>query len=193
MSTKSGKLVGYARVSTNEQDLELQLSELRTAGCAKKDIYTDTASGSKASRPGLDKCLQSLTCGDTMVVWRVDRLGRSLAHLVQVVNGLREKGVAFKSLRDGAIDTTTASGDLVFNMFCSLAQFERRLIQERTRAGLSVARARGRLGGRRPISADDPRVQTVKRMHQERGMAVPDICKTLRISRPTFYRYLAIS
>jgi DNA invertase Pin-like site-specific DNA recombinase len=193
MRTKSGKMVGYARVSTHDQDVELQLAELRAVGCAKRDIHVDTASGSKASRPGLEKCLQSLTAGDTLIVWRVDRLGRSLAHLVQVVNGLREKGVAFKSLRDGAIDTTTASGDLIFNIFCSLAQFERRLIQERTRAGLSVARARGRLGGRPAIPAGDPRVQTAKRMYLEKAMAVPDICKTLRISRPTFYRYIAIS
>ena len=186
------RLIGYARVSSNGQELQLQLDALLKAGVAKKDVFTDKASGSKSSRPGLDACLQQLKPGDTLLVWRLDRLGRSLRHLIDVVEDIRQRGVGFKSICDGAIDTTTASGELIFNIFSSLAQFERRLIQERTKAGLTAARARGRLGGRKPISADHPRVQAAKRMHADKTMAIADICQTLRISRPTLYRYLAL-
>jgi len=128
----------------------------------------------------------------TLIVWRLDRLGRSMPHLVTLVTDLLERNVGFRSLCDGAIDTTTASGELMFNIFSSLAQFERRLIQERTKAGLAAARARGRLGGRKPIGADDPRVKTAKRMHKDHGLSISQICQTLKISRATFYRYLAI-
>jgi DNA invertase Pin-like site-specific DNA recombinase len=158
----------------------------------KANLYTDKISGSKAARPGLDACLQQLKAGDTLLVWRLDRLGRSLRHLIDLVEELRQRGVGFKSICDGAIDTTTASGELIFNVFASLAQFERRLIQERTKAGLTAARARGRLGGRKPVSISDPRVQTAKKMHADKSLSVADICKTLRISRPTLYRYLAM-
>jgi DNA invertase Pin-like site-specific DNA recombinase len=186
-----GRLIGYARVSKDQQELQLQLDALQKAGCEKKDIHRDKVSGAKAARPGLDTCLRGLTEGDTLVVWRLDRLGRSMRHLIDLVEELRQRGVGFKSVCDGVIDTTTASGELIFNVFACLAQFERRLIQERTKAGLSAARARGRLGRRRPIAADDPRVQTAKKMHADRSMPVPDICRTLRISRPTLYRYLS--
>jgi DNA invertase Pin-like site-specific DNA recombinase len=186
------RLVAYARVSTNGQELKLQLDALLKAGVAKKDIFTDKASGSKSSRPGLDACLQQLKPGDTLLVWRLDRLGRSLRHLIDLVEDLRQRGVGFKSVCDGAIDTTTASGDLIFNIFSSLAQFERRLIQERTKAGLTAARTRGRMGGRKPIPLDDPRVQTAKKMHADKTMPIADICTTLRISRPTLYRYVAL-
>ena len=188
-----GKLIGYARVSTGEQDLQLQLDALKTAGCSEDDIYTDKASGARASRPGLDACVGALEPGDTLVVWRLDRLGRSMPHLVGLVEELLGKGIGFRSLQDGAIDTTTASGELMFNIFSSLAQFERRLIQERTHAGLAAARARGRLGGRKPIRADDPRVVTAKRLHKDRSLSIDQICETLGISRPTFYRYLALA
>ena len=127
-----------------------------------------------------------------MVVWRLDRLGRSVRHLIDVVEDLRQRGVGFKSLRDGAIDTTTASGKLIFHIFTALAEFERSLIQERTRAGLSVARARGRLGGRPPMSLDDPRIQTAKKLHADKSMVIADICKTLQISRPTLYRWVSV-
>ncbi len=187
-----GKIVGYARVSTGEQDLGLQLDALKTAGCHKADIFTDKASGAQTDRPGLDACLGALKRGDTLVVWRLDRLGRSMPHLVSLVQELLEKGIGFRSLCDGAIDTTTASGELVFNIFSALAQFERRLIQERTKAGLTAARARGRTGGRKPITADSPRVKTAKRMHQDPDISVKQICATLKISRSTFYRYLAL-
>ena len=163
-----GKLVGYARVSTDEQDLQLQLDALKKAGCDDAAIYTDKASGARCSRPGLDACVAALEPGDTLVVWRLDRLGRSMPHLVGLVEELLGKGIGFRSLQDGVIDTTTASGELMFNIFSSLAQFERRLIQERTHAGLAAARARGRKGGRRPIPPDDPRVVTAKRLHQDR-------------------------
>ncbi len=186
------KLLGYARVSTGEQDVQLQLDALKKAGCDETNIFTDKVSGARTDRPGLDACLAALNPGDTLMVWRLDRLGRSMSHLVTLVDDLLKKGIGFRSLCDGAIDTTTASGELMFNIFSSLAQFERRLIQERTRAGLAAARARGRKGGRKPISADEPRVKTAKRLHKDKDMSVNEICATLKISRPTFYRYLAI-
>ena len=187
-----GKLIGYARVSTGEQDVQLQLDALKQAGCEEGDIFVDKASGARSNRPGLDACIATLEPSNTLVVWRLDRLGRSMPHLVALVEELLGKKIGFRSLCDGAIDTTTASGELMFNIFSSLAQFERRLIQERTRAGLAVARARGRKGGRKPISPDDPRVMTAKRMHKDHGMNIDQICETLKISRPTFYRYLAL-
>ena len=115
-----------------------------------------------------------------------------MKHLIELVELLRQRKVGFKSIRDGAIDTTTASGELIFHIFTALAQFERKLIQERTRAGLTAARARGRLGGRKPMAVNDPRVQTAKKMHADKTIAVADICTTLRISRPTLYRWLAL-
>jgi DNA invertase Pin-like site-specific DNA recombinase len=188
-----GKLMGYARASTEEQDVDLQLDALREAGCRKEQIFVDKVSGARSQRPGLDACLDSLEPGDTLLVWRLDRLGRSMPHLVTLIQELLEKGVAFRSLRDGAIDTTSASGELVFHIFSALAQFERRLIQERTKAGLSAARARGRKGGRKAITSDDPRVKTACRMHRDHELSVEQICKTLDISRATFYRYLAVA
>ena len=186
------RLVGYARVSTNGQELKLQLDALAKAGCAKKLVFIDKISGAKAARPGLDDCLRELKEGDTLIVWRLDRLGRSVRHLIDLVEGLHQRGVGFKSICDGAIDTTTASGELIFHIFTALAQFERKLTQERTRAGLEAARARGRHGGRKPMPVNDPRVQTAKKMHADKTISVPDICKTLRISRATLYRYLAM-
>lgn len=189
-STKKPRLVGYARVSTGEQNLDLQRDALKKAGCREKLIFVDCVSGAKADRPGLDACLAELRKGDVLVVWRLDRLGRSMAHLISLVEDLKERSVAFRSISDGVVDTTSPSGELVFNIFSALAQFERRLIQERTKAGLKAARARGRTGGRKPLSSDDPKVQTAKTMHEDKGMKIIDICKTLQISRTTFYRYL---
>jgi DNA invertase Pin-like site-specific DNA recombinase len=185
-----GKKIGYARVSTGDQDLDFQVQELKASGC--KQVLTDCVSGSKSDRPGLDACIKALKKGDTLVVWRLDRLGRSMQHLVNVVAGLKGSGIGFKSLRDGAIDTTTASGELVFNIFAALAQFERELIRERTMAGLSAARARGKLGGRKPVSQDDPKVRAAKKLHADKGMSIRDICNTVKISRATLYRYLAM-
>lgn len=186
------KIIGYARVSTSEQNLNLQIDALKKEGCTKRNIYIDKASGAKTDRPGLDACLEALEPGDVLLVWRLDRLGRSMSHLVALVEQLLEKKIGFKSICDGAIDTTTASGELVFNIFSALAQFERRLIQERTKAGLSAARARGKKGGRRAIQANDPRVVTAREMHKNKAISVQKICNMLNISRATFYRYLAI-
>jgi DNA invertase Pin-like site-specific DNA recombinase len=183
---------GYARVSTGEQDVQLQLDALKKAGCKESDLFVDQASGARSDRPGLEACLARLQPRDTLVVWRLDRLGRSMSHLVTLVEELLRQQIGFRSLCDGAIDTTTASGELIFNLLSALAQFERRLIQERTQAGLSAARARGRKGGRKPVSPNDPRVKTAKRMHKNRDISINQICATLKISRPTFYRYLGI-
>ena len=183
-----GRLIGYARVSTPEQSLDLQLDELKAAGCKK--IFSDKISGVRAVRPGLDQCLETMKEGDTLIVWRLDRLGRSMPHLVSVVTELRERNIAFKSLKDGVIDTTTASGELIFNIFAALAQFDRELIRERTRAGLKAARARGKSGGRKPVSKDDPRVIAAKKMHADLSISISKICETLKISKATLYRYI---
>jgi DNA invertase Pin-like site-specific DNA recombinase len=192
MTESNGRLIGYARVSTFEQNLDLQMDALIKTGCTRKNIFVDKISGAKAERPGLKDCLEQLNTGDVLVVWRLDRLGRSMTHLVSLVEILKEKKVGFRSLCDGAIDTTTASGELIFNIFSSMAQFERRLIQERTQAGLSAARARGRRGGRPKISTDHPKVIAAKRMHQDKHISIDEICNALKISRPSLYRYLGM-
>jgi DNA invertase Pin-like site-specific DNA recombinase len=189
---RMGRLIGYARISTSDQDIRLQLDALRGVGCRDAEIFLDTASGALPARPGLEACLQVLIPGDTLVVWRLDRLGRSMAHLVTLVEGLLHRQVGFRSLGDGAIDTTTASGELVFNIFSALAQFERRLIQERTRAGLLAARARGKIGGRRPVRPDNPRVQMACALYMAQSLTAAEICQALRISPATFYRYVAL-
>ena len=187
-----GRLIGYARVSTADQDLGLQLAALRNAGCSDAHIFCDTASGARTARPGLEACVHALEPGDTLVVWRLDRLGRSMTHLVTLIQDLLQRHVNFRSLSDGAIDTTTASGELVFHIFSALAQFERRLIQERTYAGLAVARARGKKGGRTPRRAEEPRVRMAYTMYGDQSLTVLDICRVLRISQATFYRYVAL-
>ena len=189
----NGRLIGYAWVSKYDQDLNLQIDALKKGVCRRDRIFVDKVSGTRSRRPGLEACLKALKAGDVLLVWRLDRLGRSIIHLVDLVEQLRDRSVGFRSLCDGSVDTTTASGELVFHIFSALAQFERRLIQGRTKAGLAAARARGRKGGRKPISPNDPRVQTAKTMHRDKDMAVGNICKTLGISRSTFYRYLAMS
>ena len=188
----AGRTIGYARVSTTEQDLRMQVDALQAQGCQDALIFVDKASGAQADRPGLTQCLETLQAGDLLLVWRLDRLGRSMVHLVTLVEELQERGIGFRSICDGAIDTTTASGELVFNIFSALAQFERRLIQERTRAGLAAARARGRLGGRPSLDPHDPRVAMAKALYQDREHEVGAICQTLHISRSTLYRYLAL-
>ena len=170
----------------------MQVDALQAQGCQDALIFVDKASGAQADRPGLTQCLETLQAGDLLLVWRLDRLGRSMVHLVTLVEELQERGIGFRSICDGAIDTTTASGELVFNIFSALAQFERRLIQERTRAGLAAARARGRLGGRPSLDPHDPRVAMAKALYQDREHEVGAICQTLHISRSTLYRYLAL-
>lgn len=149
----NGRSFGYARVSTDDQNLTLQIDALTKHGIPASQIFKDKLSGARCNRPGLTRCLDSLQSGDILVVWRLDRLGRSMRHLITLVEDLRDRGVGFRSLQEGAIDTTSASGELIFNIFSALAQFERRLIQERTKAGLAAARARGRRGGRPPLDA----------------------------------------
>lgn len=192
MQLPSTRLIGYARVSTYDQNLDLQIDSLMKAGCTRKNIYIDKISGIKSERPGLNNALDALKEGDVLMVWRLDRLGRSMPHLVSLIETFKEKSVGFKSLSDGAIDTTTASGELIFNIFSSMAQFERRLIQERTQAGLAAARARGRRGGRPKISPNHSKVLAAKRMHQDKTLPIDEICQALEISRPSLYRYLAM-
>jgi DNA invertase Pin-like site-specific DNA recombinase len=182
--------LGYARVSTDDQELHLQIDALTRHGIPKKHIFMDKLSGAKTERPGLTKCLETLQSGDILVVWRLDRLGRSMRHLITLVEDLRSKGIGFRSLSEGAIDTTSASGELIFNIFSALAQFERRLIQERTKAGLAAARARGRNGGRPKVVPGDTKVVLAKKLHADKSLEIDDICNTLRISRSTFYRYV---
>ena len=191
-TVSDGRLVGYARVSTDDQDLSLQIDSLVGLGVSEDLIFTDKISGAKPARPGLEKCLAQLVPGDTLLVWRLDRLGRSMPHLVQLIEELRNRGVGFRSVNDGVIDTTSASGELIFHIFSALAQFERRLIQERTRAGLAAARARGRTGGRPPIEIDEAKVLAVQKLQEDRTLSIDDICETLRISRSTYYRYLQL-
>ena len=179
-------LIGYARVSTIEQTVDPQIDALRNAGC--KEIFTDKASGSKAERPGLQKALTFLRQGDTLVVWRLDRLGRSLKHLIESVGGLEERGIGFRSLQE-SIDTTTSGGRLIFHIFGALAEFERNLIRERTMAGLEAARARGRVGGR-PRALDAKKTALAYRLYDEKNHPINDICQMLGISKPTLYAYL---
>ena len=183
------RLFGYARVSTDDQDLSLQIDALTKQGIPTKAIFMDKVSGAKTDRPGLNECLKTLQPGDILVVWRLDRLGRSMRHLITLVEDLRNQGIGFRSVSEGAIDTTCASGELIFNIFSALAQFERRLIQERTKAGLAAARARGRMGGRPKTSPNDAKVRLAKTLLADKSLEVDDICETLKISRSTLYRY----
>ena len=191
-TVSDGRLVGYARVSTGDQDLSLQIDSLLGLGVSEDLIFTDKISGAKPARPGLEKCLAQLVPGDTLLVWRLDRLGRSMPHLVELIEELRNRGVGFRSVNDGVIDTTSASGELIFHIFSALAQFERRLIQERTRAGLAAARARGRTGGRPPIEIDVAKVLAAQKLQENSTLSIDEICETLRISRSTYYRYLQL-
>lgn len=181
--------IGYARVSTRDQNADLQLDALKKAGCER--IYQDVASGAKSARPELDKLLANVRAGDTLVFWKLDRLGRSLKHLVNLVGELSERGVYLQSLND-PIDTTNAQGRLVFNLFASLAEFERELISERTHAGLSAARARGRVGGRpKGLSTQaESTAMVAETLYREKRLSVNAIAKQLHISKSTLYRYL---
>jgi DNA invertase Pin-like site-specific DNA recombinase len=179
--------LGYARVSTGDQDLALQLDALHVAGCWR--VFTDKASGSLTDRPALVEVLDHLRPGDTLVVWRLDRLGRSLRHLLQMVGDLDARGIGFRSLRE-CIDTTTPAGRLVFHIFAALAEFERDLIRERTLAGLAAARDRGRAGGR-------PTVMTAEKFAAAQAMLassqpIAAIAKALGVSRATLYRHIPV-
>jgi DNA invertase Pin-like site-specific DNA recombinase len=178
-------LIGYARVSTAEQDTALQTDALRKAGCDK--IFEDTASGAKAERPGLAAALAYVREGDTLVVWRLDRLGRSLPHLIETIGALEARGVGFRSLSE-AIDTTTSGGRLIFHVFGALGQFERDLIRERTKAGLTAAAARGRKGGRKPVVTAE-KLQRA-REHLANGLTVREAAARLKVGKTALYAAL---
>jgi DNA invertase Pin-like site-specific DNA recombinase len=176
--------IGYARVSTNDQTPQLQIDALKKARC--KEIFTERKSGRNMHRPELAKCLDKLKKGDTFVVWKLDRLGRSLRDLIEIVERLDKFGIEFISLTE-EINTTTASGKLVFQMFGVLAEFERNLIRERTNAGLVAARARGRVGGRKKVTNVDQDAQ-IKTLWESGDYTAEQIAKQFRISIPTFFR-----
>ncbi len=178
-------LVGYARVSTIDQNLDLQTDALQAAGC--EHVFTDTVSGARVERPGLVAALGECRAGDILVVWKLDRLGRSLPHLVETVHTLSTRGVGFKSLQE-QIDTTTSSGKLIFHLFASLAEFERDLIRERTNAGLTAARARGRKGGR-PKGVDQKKQKAAQALKKDGRHSIREICDIVGISRNTYYKY----
>src|SRR6476469_2627210 len=181
--------IGYARISTFEQILDLQRDALATAQCDR--IFTDTRSGSRSDRPGLEQALDYLRAGDVLVVWRLDRLGRSLKYLIEVITKLNERGIGFKSLTE-QIDTTTSGGKLIFHVFGALAEFERDIIRERTQAGLASARARGRMGGRPKKLGTPTKVAMAQALYADKANAIADICKALGISRATLYRDVAV-
>jgi DNA invertase Pin-like site-specific DNA recombinase len=181
--------LGYARVSTKDQHLTLQMDALKDAGCEK--IFPEKMTGATKERPQLQKMLEQLREGDTVYIWKLDRLGRSLRDLVQLVTEIQDKGAGLRSLND-QIDTTTPQGKLVFHLFASLAEFERDIIRERTKAGLAAARARGRKGGRpRGLSSKaEHKAIIAEKLYQERELSVKQICEQLSISKMTFYNYL---
>jgi DNA invertase Pin-like site-specific DNA recombinase len=179
-------LIGYARVSILDQTLGLQQDALTAADC--EQLYTETASGASTDRPGLTQALSHLRAGDNMVVWRLDRLGRSLVHLIDTIRDLQERGIGFRSLQE-QINTTTSGGKLIFHVFGALAEFERDLIRERTHAGLAAARARGRLFGRPKVLSPQQAKQLQSLAKDDRN-TVGEICGTLGISRARYYRYV---
>ena len=179
-------LIGYARVSTDDQNLNLQRDALSKSGC--EQIFEDKLSGAKSQRPGLQQLLEYARTDDTIVVWRLDRLSRSLKDLIEMVATLEAKGIALKSLQE-SIDTSSSSGKLIFHVFAALAEFERNLIRERTQAGLQAARARGPLGGRPKALNQDKRALAVK-LYREKQHTVQKICQMMGISKPTLYKYI---
>ena len=178
--------IGYVRISTQEQSDDLQIDALKNAGCEK--MFSDQISGSKADRPGLKEALEYIRPGDSLVVWRLDRLGRNLRHLIDAVEDLEKRKVGFVSLQEG-FDTTTNGGKLVFQIFGALAEFERNLIRERTKAGLEAARARGKLGGRK-AKLTPTQTDALKMMYESKKYSISEICSSFEISKPTLYRYL---
>nr|WP_298411761.1 recombinase family protein [uncultured Halomonas sp.] len=181
-------MIGYARVSTSEQDTTLQTDALGKAGCER--IFRDTISGAKAERPGLTDATTYLRDGDVLIVWRLDRLGRSLPHLIEVVTALEARGVGFRSLTEN-IDTTTPGGRLVFHIFGALSQFERDLIRDRTRAGLAAAAARGRKGGRKPVVTEEKLLRA--QQYMAKGLNVREAAARLKIGKTALYAALKAS
>ena len=184
-------LIGYARVSTQDQTLHLQMDALEKIGCSK--IFTDTISGSATQRLGLDEALAYVREGDTLVVWKLDRLGRSLKHLIETITNLNTRDIGFKSITEN-IDTTTSGGKLIFHIFGALAEFERDIIRERTNAGLQAARARRRIGGRPKVKTlDTPKkIALAQSLYDDKTNTIDEICKTLNISRATLFRHIKV-
>ncbi|RRW87961.1 recombinase family protein [Pandoraea apista] len=185
-----GQRIGYARVSTDDQNLDLQFDALYKAGIGDDHLYSDTASGKDAERKALAACLKVLREGDTLVVWRLDRLGRSLPDLVRIVGELEQKGVSFESLTE-KIETRGAAGKPVFHVFAALAEFERNLIRERTRAGLEAARARGRAGGRKP-KLTEAQIKEINEMVDAQKLPIARIAELYGVSRTTIYKVAPI-
>jgi DNA invertase Pin-like site-specific DNA recombinase len=186
-------LLGYMRVSKTDgsQVLDLQRDTLAGAGVAAQHLYEDLGSGRRDDRPGLTACLKALRAGDTLVVWKLDRLGRDLRHLVNTVHDLTVRGIGLRVLagHGETVDTTTASGKLVFGIFAALAEFERDLVAERTRAGLAAARARGRRGGR-PYKMTAAKLRLIQAAIAKPETRIGDLCRELGISRQTLYRHV---
>jgi DNA invertase Pin-like site-specific DNA recombinase len=180
-----GHKIGYARVSTADQDPQLQLDALHAEGCLK--VYTDTATGTKADRPKWNECLADLRPGDTLVIWKIDRLGRNLRDLIDIVTTLDQRGVSVRSLTNGIVDTTTAHGKLVFGMFALMAEYEAALIKERTQTGLEAARARGRRGGRKPKMTPEL-IGKAQRMYDARQFTMAEIAQSCGVTPMTIYR-----
>ena len=187
-------LIGYARVSKADetQVLDLQIDALIEAGVKKENIYTDKISGVKDNRPGLENCLKALREGDILVVWKLDRLGRNLKHLIEIIEDLNKRNIGFKVLTGQGvnIDTTTPAGKMIFSIFGAFAEFERELIRERTIAGLKAARARGKKGGRK-FQLSKSQVRLAQAAMKNRDTSVSELCKELNITRPTLYKYVA--
>ena len=179
-------LIGYARVSTQDQNLNLQKDELTKFGCTK--IYEDVASGAKSVRTGLEAAIDFAREGDTLVIWKLDRLGRSLRDLIEIVIRLEKQGVSFVCLTQN-IDTRTPGGKLFFHIFGALAEYERELIRERTKAGLTAARARGRTGGRKP-AMNEEQIEQARAMMDNPKLKIKSIIKTLGVSKATLYKYV---
>jgi len=187
-----GKIVGYARMSVLEHELQPQVAALRAAGVEERLLFKDDTTSKGTEWEGLDACLTALEAGDTLIVWKIDRVGKSVSHLVDLLQSLHGRGIFFRSLCDATIDTTGDGREIVTEVFACLARFSRRLLQERAQVGIRKGRARGRQGGRRPIASSDPRVRTAKAMSLDGNITVNEICSTLRISRATYYRYLGL-
>jgi len=185
-----GRMVGYARMSPLEKDLQPQVNALKAAGVEERHLFTDETIEPRAEWSGLHACLGELISGDTLIVWKIDRIGRSVPHLLELMENLHGRGVGFRSLCDLTIDTTGVFGDVVTEVISCLARFSQRVLQERARAGVETGRARGRQGGRKPIASSNPRVRAAKAMSVNGNIPVREICSTLRISRATYYRYL---
>lgn len=179
-------LIGYVRVSTSDQNLDLQLDALKQVGCDR--IYKDIASGAKDDRIGLSEVLNYIRKGDTLVVWRLDRLGRSLRHLIDTINQINDQGSYFRSIQE-SIDTSTSGGKLIFHIFGALAEFERDIIRDRTNAGIAAARKRGRFGGR-PKKMNEKKIALAKTLMADKSNSINDICEILHVSKATLYRCL---